>query len=306
MSETVQQTAFSDQLQALRQRADRTLLDFIAPLPFNNGNMVAAMRHGALLGGKRLRPFLVYTTGHMFGVSLNNLDAPAAAVECIHAYSLIHDDLPAMDDDDLRRGQPTCHIKFGEANAILAGDALQTLAFSILADADMPDVALRDRLAMVSELATASGVAGMCGGQSLDLEAEDQQVGLEALEQIHRHKTGALIRAAVRLGALAAGEPGRAALPQLDRYAAAIGLAFQVQDDILDVVGETEKIGKRQGADQQHGKSTYPALLGLDSAKAKAWDLYQEALAALDTLAAQSYNTAPLRALASFIIERDN
>jgi farnesyl diphosphate synthase len=306
MSETVQQTAFSDQLQALRQRADRTLLDFIAPLPFNNGNMVAAMRHGALLGGKRLRPFLVYTTGQMFGVSLNNLDAPAAAVECIHAYSLIHDDLPAMDDDDLRRGQPTCHIKFGEANAILAGDALQTLAFSILADADMPDVALRDRLAMVSELATASGVAGMCGGQSLDLEAEDQQVGLEALEQIHRHKTGALIRAAVHLGALAAGEPGRAALPQLDRYAAAIGLAFQVQDDILDVVGETEKIGKRQGADQQHGKSTYPALLGLDSAKAKAWDLYQEALAALDTLAAQSYNTAPLRALASFIIERDN
>ncbi|MGA9619146.1 MAG: (2E,6E)-farnesyl diphosphate synthase [Serratia proteamaculans] len=306
MSETVQQTAFSDQLQALRQRADRTLLDFIAPLPFNDGNMVAAMRHGALLGGKRLRPFLVYTTGQMFGVSLNNLDAPAAAVECIHAYSLIHDDLPAMDDDDLRRGQPTCHIKFGEANAILAGDALQTLAFSILADAEMPDVALRDRLAMVSELATASGVAGMCGGQSLDLEAEDQQIGLEALEQIHRHKTGALIRATVRLGALAAGEPGRAALVQLDRYAAAIGLAFQVQDDILDVVGETEKIGKRQGADQQHGKSTYPALLGLDSAKAKAWDLYQEALAALDTLAAQSYNTAPLQALASFIIERDN
>ncbi|MNG79296.1 Farnesyl diphosphate synthase [compost metagenome] len=306
MSEIVQQAAFSEQLQAFRQRADRALLDFIAPLPFNEGNMVAAMRHGALLGGKRLRPFLVYTTGQMFGVSLNNLDVPAAAVECIHAYSLIHDDLPAMDDDDLRRGQPTCHIKFGEASAILAGDALQTLAFSILADADMPDVALRDRLAMVSELATASGVAGMCGGQSLDLEAEGQQIDLPALEQIHRHKTGALIRAAVRLGALAAGEPGRAALPQLDRYAAAIGLAFQVQDDILDVVGETEKIGKRQGADQQHGKSTYPALLGLDSAKAKAWDLYQEALAALDTLAAQSYNTAPLRALASFIIERDN
>jgi len=306
MSEIVQQAAFSEQLQAFRQRADRALLDFIAPLPFNEGNMVAAMRHGALLGGKRLRPFLVYTTGQMFGVSLNNLDVPAAAVECIHAYSLIHDDLPAMDDDDLRRGQPTCHIKFGEASAILAGDALQSLAFSILADADMPDVALRDRLAMVSELATASGAAGMCGGQSLDLEAEGRQIDLPALELIHRHKTGALIRAAVRLGALAAGEPGRAALPQLDRYAAAIGLAFQVQDDILDVVGETEKIGKRQGADQQHGKSTYPALLGLDSAKAKAWDLYQEALAALDTLAAQSYNTAPLRALASFIIERDN
>jgi farnesyl diphosphate synthase len=297
---------FHDQLQAFHQRSDRALLGFIAPLPFNDGKMVEAMRHGALLGGKRLRPFLVYATGQMFGLSLENLDAPAAAVECIHAYSLIHDDLPAMDDDDLRRGQPTCHIKFGEANAILAGDALQTLAFSILADADMPDVAPRDRLAMISELAKASGVAGMCGGQSLDLEAEGKQIDLQALEQIHRHKTGALIRAAVRLGALAAGEPGRAALPELDRYAAAIGLAFQVQDDILDVVGETEKIGKRQGSDQQLGKSTYPALLGLDSAKLKAWDLYQEALAALDSLATQSYNTAPLRALANFIIERDN
>jgi len=297
---------FHDQLQAFHQRSDRALLGYIAPLPFNDGKMVEAMRHGALLGGKRLRPFLVYATGRMFGLSLENLDAPAAAVECIHAYSLIHDDLPAMDDDDLRRGQPTCHIKFGEANAILAGDALQTLAFSILADADMPDVALRDRLAMISELAKASGVAGMCGGQSLDLEAEGKQIDLQALEQIHRHKTGALIRAAVRLGALAAGEPGRAALPELDRYAAAIGLAFQVQDDILDVVGETEKIGKRQGSDQQLGKSTYPALLGLDSAKLKAWDLYQEALASLDSLATQSYNTAPLRALANFIIERDN
>ncbi|WP_421081611.1 (2E,6E)-farnesyl diphosphate synthase [Serratia fonticola] len=297
---------FHDQLQAFHQRSDRALLGYITPLPFNEGKMVEAMRHGALLGGKRLRPFLVYATGQMFGLSLENLDAPAAAVECIHAYSLIHDDLPAMDDDDLRRGQPTCHIKFGEANAILAGDALQTLAFSILADADMPDVALRDRLAMISELAKASGVAGMCGGQSLDLEAEGKQIDLQALEQIHRHKTGALIRAAVRLGALAAGEPGRAALPELDRYAAAIGLAFQVQDDILDVVGETEKIGKRQGSDQQLGKSTYPALLGLDSAKLKAWDLYQEALAALDSLATQSYNTAPLRALANFIIERDN
>ncbi|NIH11828.1 MAG: (2E,6E)-farnesyl diphosphate synthase [Serratia symbiotica] len=306
MPEIGKSAAFADQLLAFRQRADRTLLDFIAPLPFNDGDLVASMRHGALLGGKRLRPFLVYTTGQMFGIAQNNLDAPAAAVECIHAYSLIHDDLPAMDNDDLRRGQPTCHIKFGEANAILAGDALQSLAFSILADAEMPDVALHDRLAMVSELAAASGVAGMCGGQSMDLDAEGKQIGLAALEQIHRHKTGALIRAAIRLGALAAGSSGWAALPLLDRYAAAIGLAFQVQDDILDVIGETEKIGKRQGADQQHRKSTYPALLGLDYAKVKAWELYQEALAALNALAAQSYDTEPLRALASFIIKRDN
>lgn len=297
---------FTHQLQAFRQRSDRVLLDYLTPLAFSDGQMVAAMRHGALLGGKRLRPFLVYVTGQMFGLSLNNLDAPAAAIECIHAYSLIHDDLPAMDNDDLRRGMPTCHIEFGEANAILAGDALQTLAFSILADAEMPDVTLRDQLAMISELAHASGVAGMCGGQFLDLEAEGKQIDLPSLEQIHQHKTGALIRAAVRLGALAAGEKGRVALPQLDRYAAAIGLAFQVQDDILDVVGETEKIGKRQGSDQQHSKSTYPALLGLDTAKAKASDLCQEALAALASLPTKTYNTEPLRALAQFIIERDN
>jgi farnesyl diphosphate synthase len=211
-----------------------------------------------------------------------------------------------MDDDDLRRGQPTCHIKFGEANAILAGDALQTLAFTILADGDMPDVLVKDRLSMVSELATASGASGMCGGQALDLAAEGQQVSLDSLEKIHRHKTGALIRAAVRMGALAAGNTGRAVLPILDTYAQAIGLAFQVQDDILDVIGDTATLGKRQGADQQLGKSTYPALLGLDGAKAKAMDLYQEAVSALDQLAALSYNTAPLLALASFIIERDN
>lgn len=296
------------QLSAHAQRINEVLSRFINALPFQESPLVNAMEYGSLLGGKRLRPFLVYTTGQLFGTPLNSLDAPAAAVECIHAYSLIHDDLPAMDDDDLRRGQPTCHIKFGEANAILAGDALQTLAFSILADAPMHGVSDRDRLAMVAELAQASGVAGMCGGQALDLEAEGHQVDLAALEQIHRHKTGALIRAAIRLGALSAGQHGRAALPYLDRYANAIGLAFQVQDDILDVIGDSATTGKRQGADQQLGKSTYPGLLGLDSARAKAWDLYQESLAALDELQASSavpLDIATLRALANFIVERD-
>ena len=263
------------------------------------------MQYGALLGGKRLRPFLVYATGEMLRAEAASLDAPAAAVECIHAYSLIHDDLPAMDDDALRRGQPTCHIKYGEDTAILAGDALQTLAFTILADQPMPGVSPQDRIAMISELAQASGVAGMCGGQALDLAAEGQSVDLNQLEQIHRHKTGALIRAAVRLGALTAGAAGRDALPQLDIYANAIGLAFQVQDDILDVVGDTAVLGKTQGADQALGKSTYPALLGLDNARAKAQDLYREALGALEVLAAQSYDTSALQALASFIIERD-
>ena len=296
---------FSQQLNACVVQANDALRRFIAPLPFQNTPLVDAMQYGALLGGKRLRPFLVYATGKMFGVSITTLDAPAAAVECIHAYSLMHDDLPAMDNDDLRRGQPTCHIKFGEASAILAGDALQTLAFSILSDAPMTEVSDRDRLAMLSELATASGVAGMCGGQALDLEAEGQRVNLEMLERIHRHKTGALIRAAVRLGALSAGEQGRKALPLLDKYAECIGLAFQVQDDILDVVGDTATLGKRQGADQQLGKSTYPALLGLEQARKKASDLIAEARQSLTVLAAQSLDTTALEALADFIILRD-
>ena len=296
---------FSQQLDACVTQANDALRRFIAPLPFQNTPLVEAMQYGALLGGKRLRPFLVYATGQMFGVSVATLDAPAAAVECIHAYSLMHDDLPAMDDDDLRRGQPTCHIKFGEASAILAGDALQTLAFSILSDAPMNEVSDRDRLAMLSELASASGAAGMCGGQALDLEAEGQQVNLEMLERIHRHKTGALIRAAVRLGALSAGEQGRQALPLLDKYAESIGLAFQVQDDILDVVGDTATLGKRQGADQQLGKSTYPALLGLEQARNKASDLIAEARQSLEQLAAQSLDTTALEALANYIILRD-
>ena len=282
---------FSQQLDACVTQANDALRRFIAPLPFQNTPLVEAMQYGALLGGKRLRPFLVYATGQMF--------------ECIHAYSLMHDDLPAMDDDDLRRGQPTCHIKFGEASAILAGDALQTLAFSILSDAPMNEVSDRDRLAMISELASASGAAGMCGGQALDLEAEGQQVNLEMLERIHRHKTGALIRAAVRLGALSAGEQGRQALPLLDKYAESIGLAFQVQDDILDVVGDTATLGKRQGADQQLGKSTYPALLGLEQARNKASDLIAEARQSLEQLAAQSLDTTALEALANYIILRD-
>lgn len=296
---------FPQQLQACVEQANEALRRFIAPQPFQNTPLVEAMQYGALLGGKRLRPFLVYATGDMFGVSRATLDAPAAAVECIHAYSLMHDDLPAMDDDDLRRGQPTCHIKFGEANAILAGDALQTLAFSILSDAPMAEVPDRDRLAMISELAQASGIAGMCGGQALDLEAEGHQVDLQALERIHRHKTGALIRAAVRMGALSAGEAGRRALPALDRYAENIGLAFQVQDDILDVVGDTAILGKRQGADQQLGKSTYPALLGLEQARKKAHDLITDARQSLNELAAQSLDTTALEALANYIIQRD-
>ncbi|AWK43493.1 (2E,6E)-farnesyl diphosphate synthase [Photorhabdus laumondii subsp. laumondii] len=299
-------TQFKEQLKICQQRVNNVLISTLSSVAFANNPLVHAMQHGTLLGGKRLRPFLVYAVGEMFGLSANNLDAPAAAVECIHAFSLIHDDLPAMDNDDLRRGQPTCHIKFGEAHAILAGDALQALAFEILSKREMPDVTTADRLEMVAELATASGIAGMCGGQALDLAAEGRHIDLHMLEQIHRHKTGALIRCAVRMGAYGAGQSGHDALPELDQYAQAIGLAFQVQDDILDVIGDTEMIGKRQGSDQQLGKSTYPALLGLEQAQKKAYELYQEALKALNKLEDKSYNTTMLRALASFIIERNN
>ncbi|MEQ4621628.1 (2E,6E)-farnesyl diphosphate synthase [Providencia vermicola] len=296
--------SFIVQQQQAYERVNQYLLDALDALPFSHLPLAAAMKHGALLGGKRLRPFLTYTVGSMLGVATINLDAPAAAVECIHAYSLIHDDLPAMDDDDLRRGQPTCHIKFGEGNAILAGDALQTLAFQLLSSAPMPDVTDKDRIAMLSELAYASGLAGMCGGQALDLEAEGKRVGLAELEQIHQHKTGALIRAAIRMGAYAAGDNGYQILSALDHYAEAIGLAFQVQDDILDVIGDSEITGKRQGADAEHEKSTYPSLLGLEAAQEKARELYFNALEALKVIEAQGYNTQTLIALANFIIER--
>ena len=271
----------------------------------HSATIYEASKYSIEAGGKGLRPLLLFTALDALGTDLDQGISAASAIEMIHTYSLIHDDLPAMDDDDLRRGLPTCHVKFGEANAILAGDALQTLAFSILSDADMPEVSDRDRISMISELASASGIAGMCGGQALDLDAEGKHVPLDALERIHRHKTGALIRAAVRLGALSAGDKGRRALPVLDKYAESIGLAFQVQDDILDVVGDTATLGKRQGADQQLGKSTYPALLGLEQARKKARDLIDDARQSLKQLAEQSLDTSALEALADYIIQRN-
>ncbi|CAK9884100.1 MAG: Farnesyl diphosphate synthase [Candidatus Erwinia impunctatus] len=296
---------FADLLASQRKRVDQVLLQLLSTQSSVDDTLRQAMQYGALLGGKRLRPFLVYATGIMLEADSQALDAPAAAIECVHAYSLIHDDLPAMDNDSLRRGQPTCHIRYGEDCAILAGDALQTLAFSILSTQPMPGVSAADRLAMVAELAGASGAAGMCGGQALDLAAEGKQIDLAALERIHRHKTGALIRAAVRMGAYCAGERGRQALPLLDRYAEAIGLAFQVQDDILDVVGDTATLGKQQGADQVLDKSTYPALMGLDNARHKAQELYQQSLDALSPLG-ESYDISVLQSLANYVIERDN
>ncbi|OLQ91776.1 geranyl transferase [Vibrio panuliri] len=288
---------------SFQQRNNQQLERWLSHLPHQNQALVDAMRYGLLLGGKRARPFLVYITGQMLGCEIEDLDTPASAVECIHAYSLIHDDLPAMDDDELRRGQPTCHIKFDEATAILTGDALQTLAFTILADGRLNPKAETLRIKMVSTLAEASGASGMCLGQTLDLQAENRSVGLAELEEIHRNKTGALMKCAVRLGALAAGEKGLAVMPLLDKYADAIGLAFQVQDDILDIISDTETLGKPQGSDQELNKSTYPALLGLQGAIEKANNLLHEALQALDAI---PYNTELLEEFARYVVERKN
>lgn len=290
-------------LASFQQRNNQQLNLWLDKLPHQNHSLVQAMRYGLVLGGKRARPFLVYATGEMLGCTLEQLDTPASAIECIHAYSLIHDDLPAMDDDELRRGQPTCHIQFDEATAILTGDALQTLAFTILAEGPLSIEGETQRVAMIQALAQASGAQGMCIGQALDLAAENRAVTLEELEEIHRNKTGALIRCAVRLGALAAGEKGLAILPQLEKYSTAIGLAFQVQDDILDIISDTETLGKPQGSDQVLNKSTYPSLLGLEGAMEKAHTLLQEALQALQAI---PYNTQHLEEFARYVVERKN
>lgn len=286
----------------LQQRINHFLAEKLNTTDSVGSPLVEAMAYAVLLGGKRVRPFLIYATGRMLGVPLEKLDHSAAAMEAIHAYSLVHDDLPAMDDDRLRRGKPTCHIAFDEATAILAGDALQSFAFELLATD--PHLTDREKVAQVTELATASGAKGMCLGQSLDLIAENKAVSLEELELIHRNKTGALILSSVMMGLNLSEHSQNLAIKQpLVNYAKAIGLAFQVQDDILDVIGETDKIGKTVGSDEHLNKSTYPKLLGLDGAKQKAEMLYQTALHSLEQL---PFDTTALKELANFIVKRES
>ena len=310
---------------AWRSRVEATL-DRVLPDPAVSPHRLhGAMRHGVLNGGKRMRPLLVYATGTAFGATEADLDAAAAAVELVHCYSLVHDDLPAMDDDALRRGQPTVHVAFDEATAILAGDALQSLAFDVLANAPQP---ADRRVAMLAELARASGVAGMCGGQALDIDAtgttkrgqshvfghatsagdvprpknDSDPFSLADLERLHAMKTGALLRAAVRLGAIAAGADA-ASRTALDRYADTLGLAFQVRDDLLDVEGDAATLGKTAGKDAAQDKATFPALLGIEASRYR--------LAALATmmhgaLASISADTTLLAALARRVVERDH
>ena len=265
--------------------------------------LYAAMRYSVVNGGKRVRPLLAYAACEALGAPPAQANGAACAVELIHAYSLVHDDLPAMDDDDLRRGQPTTHKAFDEASAILAGDGLQSLAFGALLDPRLSPQPAELRLAMVQALATAAGPAGMVGGQAIDLGSVGLRLDQQALEYMHRHKTGALIEASVRLGALASGHADPARLEALQVYAQAVGLAFQVQDDILDIESDTATLGKRQGADLARDKPTYPALLGLEAAKGYAIELRDQALAALEGF---GESAEPLRALARYIVERRN
>jgi len=293
---------FDDHLKAHQRRAERALDRWLPTAGRPPARLHEAMRYAVLGPGKRVRPVLVYATGQALAADLNRLDSSAAAVEFIHAYSLVHDDLPAMDDDDLRRGRPTCHCAYDEATAILAGDALQALAFHALARDDQLQVPPLRRIEMLALLADASGSLGMAGGQAIDLEAVGHKLTIGQLENMHLHKTGALISASVRLGFMAAGGVDATAGRSLDIYSRSIGLAFQVHDDILDVEGATEVIGKPQGSDIDRDKPTYPNLLGMDGAKATARRLCDEAVAALDAFNA---GADVLRDLARYIVVRD-
>ena len=287
--------------QKIKQNTDESLLQYVAQLPDHAPQLRAAMEYSLLAGGKRMRPLLVHLIGNTLDIPGQDQAAISMAIECIHAYSLAHDDLPAMDDDDLRRGKPTCHIQFDEATAILAGDALQTMAFSILAEAPMSKFAQDKRAILVSILARASGYMGMCGGQAIDLASTGKTIDIDALTRLHRLKTGALLQACAEMITLLAEELDPGHRNALVRHASDIGLAFQIQDDILDVEGDAAVIGKPQGSDIEAGKNTFPALLGMTQAKAELARLHDSALQALDSL---PYNTELLSAFTDLMVKR--
>ena len=296
-------TDFKTWRNASQTRAENALNQWLPAATIHPARLHAAMRYAVLGGGKRMRPLLVYAAGGALGIDMAALNGPACAVELIHAYSLIHDDLPVMDDDDLRRGKPTCHKAFDEATAILAGDALQALAFYILAHDPTMKADAAARLQMIEALALASGSRGMVGGQAIDLAAVGRTLNLPELEDMHIHKTGALIRASVAVGALNSHHLDHGIFHRLDRYARCIGLAFQIRDDILDIESDTAILGKTQGGDIARDKPTYPSLLGMAEAKQHANNLYQEALDCLTPLDARAN---PLREIAAYIVERIN
>ena len=290
-------------LQDYQNRIDNFLTEKLSNLKVNDEKLLEAMRYGLLIGGKRMRPYLAYITGETLNANLNDIDAIAGALECIHAYSLLHDDLPAMDDDDLRRGKPTCHKAFDEATAILAGDSLQTLAFDILANHKFSAAIKNKKIILFQQLVNAAGYQGMCGGQALDLAATNKSITLSQLEQLHSLKTGALLEAAVLMAAECADKASVSDKSALKHFAQLVGLAYQVQDDIIDITSSEEELGKPSGSDLKANKSTYPSLLGLQGAQDKATNLYQQALQALQDL---PYNSQSLAEFATFIVKRSH
>jgi farnesyl diphosphate synthase len=293
--------ALKEYLSFCQNRVEKALEDRLPSGQLLPQKLHQAMRYSVLNGGKRMRPMLAYCTGKTLGIDPEALDGPACAVEFIHVYSLIHDDLPAMDDDDLRRGKATCHVAFDEATAILAGDALQALAFEILAHDPSIMTTAEGRLKMIIALAKASGSQGMVGGQAIDLQSVGTRLNLPELENMHIHKTGALIRASVNMATLAKTDIDLNVATKLDHYAKCIGLSFQVKDDILDEESDTATLGKTQGKDKDNDKPTYPALLGLAGAKQKAQELHEKAL---DSLSIFGKEADLLRDLSLYIIQR--
>jgi len=292
--------SFDDFLKASRERLEQQL-EHCLPHKHNNLPLNAALRYTTLDQGKRIRPCLVYAAAHSLGAINSDTDHIATALELIHCYSLVHDDLPAMDDDDLRRGRPTCHIAYDEATAVLAGDGLQALAFEQLTQLTL--VSPTTALTLVRELAQAAGAAGMVKGQAMDLFATDTPVDLAYLETMHAHKTGDLIVASISMGAQSSTSVDAQTLGKMRAYGRAIGLAFQVKDDILDSEGNTAVLGKQAGADQLHNKSTYTSLLGNEGAKKMLAQLHEQAITALDQFDERADH---LRSIADFIVSRDH
>lgn len=300
---TLDSAAFERLGDSYRLRVDQALDHWLPRADLHPEKLHQAMRYSVMAPGKRVRPILVYAAATALGLDLKSVDGPAASVEIIHAYSLIHDDLPAMDDDDLRRGRPTCHREFDEATAILAGDALQSLAFYILShDPDMVDDPAA-RLQMIECLALFSGSRGMAGGQAIDLASVGKTLNIAELETMHIHKTGALIRTCIQLAAYSAPKLSDAKFAALDSYAKYIGLSFQIQDDILDVIGDTETLGKPQGSDLELDKPTYPSVIGLDASKEKALEMHELALQSLSIFGEEA---EVLRYISAWFIERCN
>jgi farnesyl diphosphate synthase len=296
-------TAFAAKLAAWQARIERELDARLPRADVCPQRLHEAARYSVLGGGKRVRPVLVYATAEALNIEPSRVDGAACAVELIHAYSLVHDDLPAMDNDDLRRGKPTCHKAFDEATAILVGDALQVLAFEILAtDAALPANA-EQRLKLVALLAKASGTAGMAGGQALDLAAVGRKLAISEIEEMHARKTGALIRSSVLMAAACVSEEDAAITRALDRYATDLGLAFQIQDDLLDVEGDPALLGKPTGADSERGKPTYPAIAGVEAARKQLAFLHQRAQSAL---AALGEHAQPLLEVSDWLLRRQH